>query len=251
VQREYSSLEGFLLIKKPRDVTSYSLISRLKWIIGERVRIGHAGILDKFASGLLIVAIGRVATRELDQCMKLAKRYRAVGKLGQLTDSLDYQGVSVIDENPPLISLEQFQNVIALFGKAYEQTPPVFSALKHGGVSLSDLIRRGKKTVQEIERVVQFKKRTVDIHELRLIDFSYPYFTIEARVSHGTYIRSLVHDLAQKFGTHATTYALERTHIGPFAIAEATSLDMMIVCDDIKKHLIGVNHMLERIKMQS
>lgn len=231
-------------------MTSYSLISRLKWIIGERVRIGHAGILDMFASGLLIVGIGRVATRELDQCMKLTKRYRAKGKLGQLTDSLDYQGVSLINETPPLITAEQFQSLIASFGNSYEQTPPVFSALKHGGVCLSDLIRRGKKTVQEIERVVQFKKRTVEIHELTLVDFSHPYFTIEAQVSHGTYIRSLVHDLAKKIGTHATTYALERTHIGPFSMADATSLDVITAYDDIKKYLIGVSNMLERIKTQ-
>lgn len=248
MDKKYSSLEGFLIVKKPCDVTSYSIISRLKAIINRKVRIGHAGILDKFASGLLIIGIGRAATRQLQYCMVLDKRYRAMGKLGQLTDSLDYQGTLIVDGNPPLITEEQLKSTLQSFGSSYEQIPPIYSSLKHEGYSLSDLIRKGLKTTQELERVVMHKKRTVDLHYLALINFSHPYFTIEAHVSHGTYIRSLMNDIAQKMGTHATTYELIRTSIGSLSVDDAISLDSIAVYRDIEKHLIPLDKMMEHIK---
>jgi tRNA pseudouridine55 synthase len=244
----YSSLEGFLLIKKPRDVTSYSIINRLKRIIDRKVRIGHAGILDMFASGLLVVGIGRAATRQLRHYMILDKRYRATGKFGQLTDSLDHQGASILDENPPIIMNEQLEATLRSFGNSYEQIPPIYSSLKHEGYSLSDLIRKGLKTTQELERVVLHKKRAVSLYELKLIDLSHPFFTIEAHVSHGTYIRSLMNDIAQKMGTHATTYELTRTSIGSLSVEDAIAIDSIAVFNDIKKYLITVEEMSKHIE---
>lgn len=247
MQHKYSSLEGFLILNKPRDVTSYSVVARLKWMIRDRVRIGHAGTLDMFASGLLIVGIGRAATRALDQCMKLDKRYRATGKLGQLTDSLDYQGALLINEEPPAITQEQLQKSIASFGATYEQTPPIFSALKYEGYSLSDLVRKGMKTEEEMHQIVHAKKRSIQIHDLALINVTNPFFTIDAYVSHGTYIRSLVNDIAQKMGTHATTYELSRTYIGPLGLSDAIFVEDIMWRGDIEKNLIPVEVMLARI----
>lgn len=247
-QEKQDILEGFLLVKKPNGITSYQAIARLKRAIGKRMKIGHAGTLDMFASGLLIIGIGRKATRELEKFMKLDKRYIATGKLGQLTDTLDYTGERIHDEESPVITREQLQEVIASFGASYEQIPPIFSALKFEGYSLSDLARRKKKTEQELREIVAHKKRDITIYELKLTDFSPPYFSIEAYVSHGTYIRSLVNDIAQKVGTYATTHELARTQIGPFILSEAISTDDLDTVADIERNLIAIDVMLERIK---
>lgn len=239
---------GFLLINKPADVSSYDCIRRLQKILGIKKRIGHAGTLDPFATGLLIVAIGREATKHIQKIMELDKEYVATGKFGMLTDTLDATGEEIEQPITPTFSPHDIEEAIKAIGPSYLQTPPVFSALRHQGSRLYDLARRGKVTSAELMEIAASKQRLVQIYQLELLDNDCPHFRIRARVSHGTYIRSLVNDIARAVGSCATTMALERSAIGPFMLAHAFKLEKIKDKNDLFPYLIPVEQFLEIIQ---
>ena len=154
---ESKELAGFILVNKPTGITSFNCIKKIRSLIGYRTKVGHAGTLDSFASGLLIVAIGRTATRELDQFLELDKWYTATAKLGQLTDTLDYTGEVITDEEPGSITKADLQRSIEKLGSQYQQIPPIYSALKHEGRSLSSLARKEKLTQEELQKIAGTK----------------------------------------------------------------------------------------------
>ena len=244
--------EGFLLVNKPSGVTSRYCVTRILNVLRQesrqKIKVGHAGTLDFFAQGLLIIGIARTATREIDYIMKLDKQYTAKGKLGQWTDTLDYTG-QVLQDDDDLsgITHAQLQAAIDSFGKAYEQMPPLYSALKHEGERLSKLARSKKMSEKQLQGIAEKKRRDVQLYSLKLIDFDLPFFTIDAHVSHGTYIRTLVDDIAQKIGTHATTHMLTRTAIGPFHLDQSHALRELENVSDIEQHLISIDKILEII----
>jgi tRNA pseudouridine55 synthase len=300
--------QGFLLINKPAGASSYDCIRRLQKILGIKKRIGHAGTLDPFATGLLIVAIGRQATKHIQKIMELDKEYVATGKLGILTDTLDLTGAEIeecpvpdfadqkqislfrssrsleeqklnlslfripaslktsgrtgnsihTDKNSILCKLEHFyspeQKALAMalkaFTPSYIQTPPVFSALRHQGSRLYNLARRETITFDELNEIAVQKQRIVQIYQLEILDVNLPLFTIRARVSHGTYIRSLVNDIARALGSCATTIALERSSIGPFALTNAFELEKIKEKADLLPFLISVEEFLGVITRQ-
>ncbi len=251
-----NGIEGFLLINKPSGVTSRYCVTRivnvLKQTSDQRIKVGHAGTLDLFAEGLLIVGIARIATREIKHLITLDKRYTAKGKLGQLTDTLDYTGQVLQDQNDVSgITRAQLQASIDSFGTTYEQMPPLYSALKHNGKRLSALARSKKMSVEQLQDVAEKKRRLVQLYSLELVDFDLPFFTIAAHVSHGTYMRTLVDDIAQKVGTHATTHALTRTAIGPFRLDQAHVLNDLETVSSIEKYLIFIDEMLQTINNYS
>jgi tRNA pseudouridine55 synthase len=231
---------GFLLINKPTGITSYGCIGYLKRIIRQKIKIGHAGTLDPFASGLLIVAIGREATRLMSQVMALEKTYTATAKLGELTDTLDYTGAIVETMDYSAITKEKMYEALVSFGSSYEQTPPFYSALKHEGDPLYKLARQGSVSPQDLEIITHSKRKTVQLYELQLVSFDSPFFAIKARVSQGTYIRSLVNDIAVRLGSCATTYTLERSAIGQFSLEKASLLTEIHTVDDINSRLIPI-----------
>ena len=214
------SPEGFLLFNKPSGISSYGCIAQIKRAIGRAHKIGHAGTLDPFADGLLIVGIGRPYTKQLSHIMAYPKEYIAQGELNLLTDTLDPTGKVVCTETKE-VSREQLEAAIKKMGMAYEQIPPIYSALKFKGQCLYKAARTGRLSTEELERITIQKKRTVQLYQLELVAFDPPYFTIKARVSCGTYIRSLVNDIAGQCDTHATTKMLTRTEIGPFTLDNA------------------------------
>lgn len=228
---------GFLLINKPCGISSYGCIAYIKKILQQKVKIGHAGTLDPFASGLLIVAIGREATRIISTISALQKTYVATGKLGELTDTLDLKGTVVrnIDFIP---TKDGIQAALASFGTSYEQVPPLYSALKHEGYSLYKLIRQENVPLTDLEVVAEQKRRTVHFYNLELISFESPFFTITCTVSQGTYIRSLVNDIAIRAGSCATTYALKRTAIGNFLLSQAANLEQLNTVEDLNKRIL-------------
>jgi tRNA pseudouridine55 synthase len=230
---------GFLLINKPADMTSFSCIKHLKRVIREKVKIGHAGTLDPFATGLLIVALGREATRLVSHIMVMEKTYIATGKCGELTDTLDYTG-TVVNTCDYIPSQEEIKAAMVSFGSSYEQTPPIYSALQHEGMRLYALARKNSMSTQELQAIAEKKRRTVQLYDLQLLSYESPQFTIKARVSHGTYIRTLVNDIAVRAGSCATTYQLARTAIGPFDVAQATDLIDIKTVEDINRLIIPV-----------
>lgn len=213
--------EGFLLIDKPEGITSFGVIARLRRVTGVK-RIGHAGTLDPFATGLLVVGVGRSCTKRLGEVVGKEKVYEAVAVLGATSDTQDKTGVLTEwkrEKEEKMKSEVEIQEVMAKFVGTIAQIPPMYSAKKVAGKKLYELARKG----EEIER----KPVNVTIHELALISYSHPRLAFKVRCSAGTYVRTLAHDIGAALGTGAYLEALRRTKIGEFTVENAATLDDM------------------------
>jgi len=232
---------GFLLINKPVGLTSFACVHHIRRIIRKKIKVGHSGTLDDFASGLLIICIGRQATRYVPELMGLSKEYIVKAKLGELTDSLDVTGT--ILETKPVGNITQadLEHAMQTLMPSYMQIPPIYSALKHQGKPLYELARKGKISKEELESIVGKKMRTVNLYDMEILDFDAQFFTIRALVSKGTYIRSLANDVAVRCGLPATTYELTRTKIGKVSLEQAKDLSAFKTIDDIHNYLIPLS----------
>ena len=206
---------GFLLINKRSGPTSHDVVDSLRIITGIR-KIGHAGTLDPFASGLLLMALGRQATKRIDQFVKKDKTYIATLGLGTTTDTYDRKGVK-IEKDCIKPDEEKIKKVLNDFIGEQEQIPPMFSAKKIKGKKLYELARKGI----EIER----KPSQINIYNIKLLNFSWPVLKLEVHCSTGTYIRSLANDIGEKLNCGAYLEELERTKIGDFDIKKAYEVD--------------------------
>lgn len=205
---------GFLLINKPATWTSHDVVGYMRRVTHIK-RIGHAGTLDPFATGLLIVAIGRENTKRLDEFKGLEKTYIATLRLGATSDTYDKTGV-ITNISEAEVSKDEIQKVLVNFIGEQEQLPPMYSAKKVDGKILYKLARKGI----EVER----KPHHVTIHSIELLDYTFPHVKIQVRCSTGTYIRSLVHDIGQKLGVGAYCEELERVSIGEYSLENATPI---------------------------
>lgn len=222
-------ISGTFLINKPIGITSFDCIRHIKKILNiKKLKIGHAGTLDPFASGLLIVCIGRQATKNIDNLLTQDKEYIVKAKLGELTDSMDLTG-NIIHQTSisPEITSQRLQATFDSFIGNYEQIPPIYSALKFEGKRLYQLAKDSKIGHEELTKIAESKKRIVTIYSLDLLNFEPPFFEFKAHVSKGTYIRSLANDIAQKLGTTATTYELCRTKVGGYLLGRAINLSQI------------------------
>jgi len=211
---------GFILINKPAGPTSFNIISRLRRITGIK-KIGHAGTLDPFANGLLICAIGREATREIDKFVKLPKEYIADVFLGKRTDTMDTEGKIISEYSGKKITKKKIVEVIKKFIGKQEQIPPMFSAKKVNGKKLYELARKGI----EIER----EPSKIEIFKIKILKYSWPKLKLKIKCSSGTYIRSLADDIGTKLGCGAYLTNLKRTEIGKLKLKKATSLEKLTV----------------------
>lgn len=208
---------GVLLVDKPTDWTSHDVIARLRKHLGTRA-IGHAGTLDPFATGLLVVLIG-TATRLSQWLVGHRKRYVVRARFGVLTDSGDRTG-TIIKEEAFVVTRDAMERAAAEFPRRYAQVPPAFSAKKIGGRIAYDLAREGKS--------VELKACEVEISELSVASISGADVELVTEVSAGTYIRSLVVDLAASMGTIATAAELRRTKCGAFDVGEAATMEEIL-----------------------
>lgn len=214
---ENNQKSGFLLINKPTGPTSHDIINKLRKITGIR-KIGHAGTLDPFASGVLVLAIGRSATREISKYVKLDKEYEATLYLGAHTDTYDREGkIEKMEVKSEKLKIQEIKDVLIKFTGKQKQVPPMFSAKKIGGKKLYELARQGI----EIER----QPVLISIYELKLIDYAWPFLKIRVKCSSGTYIRSLAHDIGQTLGCGAYLQELKRTTVGKFTLSACARLD--------------------------
>ena len=223
-----SSLEGILLIDKPKDKSSFYLVKRLRHFTKVK-KIGHAGTLDPFATGLMILLIGKNYTKQSDLFLHHDKTYETVLHLGFTTESYDKETpIFIFSEKIP--SLEEVKEVIESFQGEQYQTPPMFSAKKINGTPLYELARKG----QTIER----KPCKVNIN-INLLDYNYPFLKLSVTCSKGTYIRSLGNDLGLKLGCGAYLTELRRIRSGNFQIEQSLSLsDIENNPELIEKYLI-------------
>jgi len=211
-------ISGFLIINKPAGWTSFDVVAKLRKITGIK-KIGHCGTLDPLATGVLIVAIGREATREIDRFHNLNKTYLASAEFGKISDTYDSEGMieNSIDADflPP--SLELLNSECKKFIGEIEQYPPKFSAKKIEGVAAYKLARQGK--------IVELKSATVVIKEIDIIEYSYPRLQFRVKCGSGTYIRSLIHDLGQAIGCGAIMTGLAREAIGNATLDIASNIE--------------------------
>lgn len=202
------SAEGILLVNKPAGRTSFSLVGALRRILNVR-KIGHAGTLDPFATGVMVMLIGKNYTKLSDQFLHQDKEYSAELYLGVATDTFDTEG-KVIARSDIIPSMEEIERVIAQFQGEISQVPPMFSAKKIGGKKLCDLARKG----ENVERA------PVKVHvKTELLHYEYPVLKIGVACSKGTYIRSIADDMGKILGCGAHLTALKRTRSGPYRLS--------------------------------
>jgi len=211
-------MDEVLLIDKPAGMTSFGVVARLRRVLsraaGKKVKVGHTGTLDPFATGLMIIVTGKKC-READTFMKLDKWYEAEIMLGEVSTTGDPEGelTHVSDRQP---SRSEVEAVLGTFEGEIKQRPPIFSAIKINGRRAYQLARQGQP--------VDMPERTVSIYTLELVAYEYPRLVIRAHVSSGTYIRSLAVDIGQQLGTGAYCHQLRRQAIAEYDVTQAKPL---------------------------
>ncbi len=228
-------MDGILFVDKPENITSNRLVQKIKKKIEEK-KVGHTGTLDYFASGLMVLTIGK-ATRLTEYFQGLDKEYIATGELGKITDTYDRQG-KIVEERECKIKEEDLEKIILSFVKTYYQIPPPYSSKKIGGKRAYQLAKKG------IE--VSLRPKEITIYSIEIIDISLPFFTIKVRCSSGTYIRSLIKEIGDETGCGAYTKSLRRTKVGEFSVDEALSLEQILKMSkkEIEEKLISVEKAL-------
>ncbi|HVI69148.1 MAG TPA: tRNA pseudouridine(55) synthase TruB [Magnetospirillaceae bacterium] len=210
---------GFLLVDKPADMSSFGVVARVRRQLsqraGKKVKVGHTGTLDPFATGLMIIVVGDYCKRAAE-FSKLGKTYEVTLRLGQTSRTGDPEG-ELRDVSARIPSRQELEAALVQFRGTIDQTPPAFSAIKINGQRAYKLARAGKEVVMPI--------RQVTVHHLELVNYAYPEAQIVCDVSSGFYIRSLVRDIGDTLGVGAYTTALRRTKVGEWEIARAVDIE--------------------------
>lgn len=212
-------LDQVLLIDKPDAMTSFGVVARVRRKLseqaGKKVKVGHCGTLDPFATGLLIIVTGKEC-RNAGQYSKLDKVYEATLELGKTSTTGDPEGeLTAVSDAVP--TRDEVLEALASLTGDLMQTPPIFSAIKVNGERAYKHARAGREIVMQ--------PRPVTIFSLDLLDYAYPAVRIRTHVSSGTYIRSLAEDIGRSLGTGAYLTQLRRTRIAEYDIADATPLE--------------------------
>jgi tRNA pseudouridine55 synthase len=214
-------LHGWIILDKPVGLGSTTAVSAVKRILREagepKTKVGHGGTLDPLASGVLPIALGE-ATKLCGRMLDATKSYDFTIRFGEETDTLDAEG-QVIATSDARTTREQIEAVLPRFTGEIEQVPPAYSALKIDGKAAYARARAGED--------IELKSRSVTVYDLRLLESSAGSATLSATVSKGTYIRSLVRDIAHALGTVGHVSYLRRTRAGPFGLDKAVSLDFL------------------------
>ena len=211
-------MDEILLIDKPPGMTSFGVVARLRRVLskqeGKKVKVGHTGTLDPFATGLMIIVTGRMCRRAME-FTKLDKWYEAEIILGTESTTGDPEGElsRILGKKPDEGEIKQ---VLQKFTGKIEQTPPAFSAVKVNGRRAYQLARAGKK--------VDIPKRIVTIYALELIGYDYPVLKLRTHVSSGTYVRSLATDIGKELKTGAYCQNLRRIKIADYDVKNARVL---------------------------
>jgi tRNA pseudouridine55 synthase len=228
-----NSPTGILLVDKPFGITSHDVVDSVRNIFKIK-KIGHTGTLDPAATGLLVVLVGRAATK-LSQTLKSdLKTYLIDFEFGYRTDTLDLQGIILekLNPNDPQLKTtgDQIRSTLETFIGSYEQEVPWYSAVKVKGRKLYEVARKAGTYAPHPD--IQPPTKPVTIYRIELIsitkpDRNYPHLQMEVDVSSGTYTRALIRDIANKLGLPATQTALRRLKAGQFSLAHAKPLSII------------------------
>ena len=223
----FENESGRILIDKPAGITSFGVVARIRRVLkdefGKKVKVGHTGTLDPFATGLLVLLYGK-ETKNAMSLTKLDKVYEAEFTLGQISSTGDPEGEISKCGNFEIPTFEQIEKEIKtnFLGKI-EQTPPAFSAIKIDGKRAYDLARKGED--------FEIPKRTVKVFNFEILSYDFPKLKVRTHVSSGTYIRSLAEDLGKNLGCGAFCSQLRRTKIADFNISKAKKLEDFRILD--------------------
>ena len=225
-------MDGILVIDKPAGITSHDVVARVRRVLKTK-RVGHTGTLDPFATGVLVVLVGR-ATRLAQFLDKDEKEYEALLRFGFETDTGDVTGMRSAEcgmrseeELADTLANTNWEGILAAFRGEIEQVPPMYSAKKVAGKKLYEHARKGE--------VVDRPPININVHELEIVDdgelrTSHSAFRIRVVCSAGTYIRALAEDIGRAVGVGAHLAELRRTRAGRFELAQSITLD------DLEKH---------------
>ncbi len=252
-------MDGVLIIDKPSGMTSHDVVARVRKIIGTR-RVGHTGTLDPFATGVLVLLVGR-ATRLAQFLTRAEKEYEAVIRLGYATDTGDLTGRRLEEsanegnaesQRTQRFHREDIEPALASLRGEFEQTPPMYSARKIAGEKLYELARRGEQIERLAVRITvnKFESLTGDEAVLKQNDDGTWDLPVQVVCSAGTYVRSLAEDFGRKMGMGAHLAQLRRTRAGQFKIEEAITLDQlneMAQADSLGEILISSNVALSHL----
>lgn len=228
--------DGVLPINKPAGSTSHNVVLQVRKILKIK-KIGHAGTLDPYVTGVLLLCIGK-ATRIVEFLVEFVKEYRTVLKLGITTDTQDFTG-RVLSEKPVTVSDEELKEKVQSFVGEIEQIPPMFSAIKIQGQRLYQLARQGQK--------ISRTPRKVRVYDIQILEVNFPFVGLQIKCSQGTYVRTLVSDLGERLGCGACVWELRRTGVGPFGLENTLSLEMLKTLSPIQvaeKYLIPIDKAL-------
>lgn len=210
-------------VYKPKGPTSYDIVRQIKKVIGKKEKIGHAGTLDPLASGVLVIAIGREATKKISETVRKEKEYIAKIKLGETSVTDDEEGEKTAWEFSDKPSKEDIEKILMEFTGEIMQTPPIYSAIKVKGDEAYKLARKGKE--------VKLEPRKALVKEIEIISYEWPYLILRVTTGPGVYIRSLARDIGEKLDVGGYLADLERTRVGDFTKEGA------IYADDLENFL--------------
>lgn len=220
---EEKPFERIILIDKPDNMSSFGVVARVRRKLrdeqGKKVKVGHTGTLDPFATGLMIILAGK-ATKKSDEFLKKDKEYEATVYLGKTSTTGDIEG-EITDVSDKVPTLDEVKEACKKFVGEINQTVPIFSAVKINGERAYKLARKGKE--------VEMPTRKVTIFSIDILDYTYPELKIRTHVSSGTYIRTLGEDIGKALGTGAYLTALRRTKIANYDVADALKLDDFMI----------------------
>ena len=259
-------MDGVLIIDKPAGITSHDVVAKVRHILHER-RVGHTGTLDPFATGVLVILVGR-ATRLAQFLSGAEKEYEAVIRLGYATDTGDLTGTPIHDtqsaEAPTSVDVkvcpykapsdEEIESAIAGMRGGIDQIPPMYSAKKHQGRKLYELARSGQEIERAAVRVMIHEFETSPRDGVLLTENEDGTCDLPVRVvcSAGTYIRTLAEDLGRRLGVGAHLVALSRTRAGDFRITDAVSLEelqRMVADQNLSDRILPTDAALSRLPL--
>jgi tRNA pseudouridine55 synthase len=213
-----SFINGVIVIDKPAGITSARVVDRVKRLLPRGTKVGHAGTLDPFATGLLVLLVGR-ATKLCETMMDQPKSYDATLKLGAMTATEDPESPEQIVPNALAPDRATIDDALAHFRGTILQRPPAYSAIRVGGRRAYDLARSGQE--------VQIQARPVSVYRIDVIKYEYPLLELTIDCGRGTYIRSIARDLGDRLGTGAYLTRLRRTRVGDFTTDDAMAPDSL------------------------
>jgi tRNA pseudouridine55 synthase len=221
---------GIILINKPAGPSSHDIVNYVRKTVGVK-KVGHSGTLDPFAEGLLVILIGRDATKEQRKFLYSDKEYVATMKMGTETDTYDRTGKIVNANNGTYPSKKEIKIVLKSFTGKINQVPPSFSAKKFQGRRAYKLAREGKK--------IELKPVEILIKKITFLNYDVPLLQLKILCSTGTYIRSLAHDIGQKLNSGACLERLVRTKVGNLNLKNSIDIDELTE-KNWTEHLMGL-----------